>query len=150
MYGCLNFIKWIEMLYDRVQKPVIIAVVKLKLNSFAKNVMNFIVKSVHQLLINLHKLTTIVVKVARMQKTNINCKNFNYVLTDFEGSNINLQNFQDDGRTMFLFQAEKNVDSQGFDYFLTAWIPNKQDIEALVLRGTTFVLKVVDKHTRRW
>jgi sulfate adenylyltransferase subunit 1 (EFTu-like GTPase family) len=75
----LNFIKWIEMLYDRVQnRNVIIAVVKLKLNSFAKNVMNFIVKSVHQLLINLHKLTTIVVKVARMQKTNINCKKFNY------------------------------------------------------------------------
>jgi hypothetical protein len=63
--------------------------------------------------------------------------------TDFEGSNINLA--KPSGMTdeqCFSLPAEKNVDSQGFDYFLTAWIPNKQDIEALVA-GRPLFLKVI-------
>jgi hypothetical protein len=38
--------------------------------------------------------------------------------------------------------AEKNVDNGGFDYFLTAWMPNKEDLEALNA-GKPLFLKVI-------
>jgi hypothetical protein len=63
--------------------------------------------------------------------------------TDFEGSNTNLTKPSDmTDEQCFSLPAEKNVDSQGFPYFLTAWMPNKEDVEALVA-GRPLFLKVI-------
>ena len=38
--------------------------------------------------------------------------------------------------------AQRGVDSGGFPYFLTGWMPNKEDLEALN-RGEPIYLKVI-------
>lgn len=62
---------------------------------------------------------------------------------NFEGANINLAKPNDmtDEQCQPL-PAEKNVDNHGFPYFLTAWMPNKEDVEAL-MEGKPLWLKVI-------
>jgi len=51
---------------------------------------------------------------------------------DFEGSNIHLVKPKDmTDEQCYGIHAEKAVDNDGFPYFLTCWIPNKEDLEAL-------------------
>ena len=61
----------------------------------------------------------------------------------FEGVNTDLVKPKDmtDEQCMSL-PAEKNIDNEGNHYFLTAWLPNKEDLEALQ-RGTPLFLKVL-------
>lgn len=52
--------------------------------------------------------------------------------TDFEGTNIVLtkpQNMTDE--QCHPLKAFQGVDEQGFHFILTAWIPNKEDLESL-------------------
>lgn len=61
----------------------------------------------------------------------------------FEGANIDLAKPKDmTDEQCFTLPAEKNVDANGFDYFLTAWLPNKEDLEALQ-QGRPLFLKVL-------
>lgn len=62
---------------------------------------------------------------------------------NFEGANIVLGKPSDmTDEQCFSINAEKNIDSQGFPYFLTAWIPNKEDLDALNA-GRPLFLKMV-------
>lgn len=61
----------------------------------------------------------------------------------FEGANIDLAKPEEmTDEQCFSLPAEKNIDSQGFPYFLTAWMPNKEDLEALNA-GRPLFLKVI-------
>jgi len=63
--------------------------------------------------------------------------------TNFEGSNINLTKPSDmTDEQCFSLPAEKNIDSQGFPYFLTAWMPNKEDVEALIAGRPLFLKSI--------
>ncbi len=61
----------------------------------------------------------------------------------FNGCNVDLGRPKDmtDEQCLSL-PAEKNVDNSGFDYYLTAWMPNKEDLESLN-RGEPMYLKVI-------
>jgi hypothetical protein len=62
---------------------------------------------------------------------------------NFEGSNVNLtkpENMTDEECASL--PAEKNVDAQGFHYILTAWMPNKEDLESLQ-KGNPLFLKIL-------
>lgn len=62
---------------------------------------------------------------------------------DFEGTNINLtksSNMTDEQCSEV--RAFKGVDVDGFPFFLTAWQPSKEDIEA-INAGRPIMLKVM-------
>jgi len=62
---------------------------------------------------------------------------------DFEGTNINLTKpFGMTDEQCLPLMAQKAVDNQGLPYFLTAWMPNKEDLEALNA-GKPLFLKMV-------
>lgn len=63
----------------------------------------------------------------------------------FEGVNTELQKPDDmtDEQCIGL-PAERGTDGEGFDYYLTAWMPNKEDVEA-VMAGRPIFLKVIGK-----
>lgn len=61
----------------------------------------------------------------------------------FEGVNTNLgkpDNMTDE--ECLGLPAQRGVDGSGFPYFLTGWMPNKEDLEALN-RGEPIYLKVI-------
>jgi len=65
---------------------------------------------------------------------------------DFEGSNVTLGKPTDmTDEQCVSIHAERNVDAQGFPYFLTAWVPNREDLEALQA-GRPLFLKMIGTH----
>lgn len=61
----------------------------------------------------------------------------------FEGANVDLakpDNMTDE--QCMTLPAEKNIDLGGFPYYLTAWMPNKEDMEAMNA-GRPLFLKVL-------
>ncbi len=61
----------------------------------------------------------------------------------FDGVNTDLQKPKDmTDEQCASFPVERGRDSEGFDYYLTAWIPNKEDLEALIA-GRPLFLKVI-------
>jgi hypothetical protein len=62
---------------------------------------------------------------------------------DFEGTNILLTRPQDmTDEECLPIRAFKGVDYDGFNFLLTAWKPNKEDIEA-INAGRPVMLKVI-------
>ena len=67
--------------------------------------------------------------------------------TDFEGTNMDL--IKPNGMTdeqCLAVRAFKGVDNDGFPFILTAWQPNKEDIEA-INAGRPVMLKVIGQNT---
>jgi hypothetical protein len=73
-----------------------------------------------------------------------NIKNQKIMLpVDFEGSNLTLHRPQDmrDEECMSI-KAHLGIDNDGYHFVLTAWQPNKEDIEA-INAGRPIMLKVI-------
>ena len=65
--------------------------------------------------------------------------------TDFEGTNIILSKPSDMTDEQCLsVKAFHGLDNDNFPFFLTAWIPNKEDLEA-INAGRPIMLKVIGR-----
>lgn len=65
---------------------------------------------------------------------------------DFEGSNVEMCKPKDmTDEQCFSIRAFNGIDDDGVEYYLTAWLPNKEDIEA-INAGRPVMLKQCGDH----